>query len=245
MRRHDHGVEFAQRRLLRRLDFINVERSAGHLAGPDGVVQIRLIDDAAAGAIDQPDAVFHLGNRVFVDHPARLVGHRNVNGDEIGARVDFVEFDNLDLQRFRAAEAQEWIVGEHTHAERDGAAGDFAADAAHADDAKCLVVVLDAFEGFAIPLTGFDRAVGLWDFAGERHEHRKRVFRGGDRVATRRVHNDDAAARGGVDVDVVNPDAGTADDAEFVTGVEDALGDFGLAAHDQRIVLADDLAERV
>jgi hypothetical protein len=49
-----------------------------------------------------------------------------------------------------------------------------------------------------------------------------------DRVARRRVHDDDAALGGGVDVDVVDADPGAADDLEE-RGRRDHLGrDLGL-----------------
>ena len=69
------------------------------------------------------------------------------------------------------------------------------------------------------------------------------MFGGGDGVAAGRVHHNDAPARGGVHVHIVDTDTGPSDDFELLRGVDDFLGHLGLAADDQAFVLADDLAE--
>ena len=51
----------------------------------------------------------------------------------------------------------------------------------------------------------------LRDVARERDEQADRVLGGGDDGRLGRVRDDDAAARGGLDVDVVDTDAGAAD----------------------------------
>jgi hypothetical protein len=63
-------------------------------------------------------------------------------------------------------------------------------------------------------------AIGLRDLAGEREHHRDGVLGGGDGVAEGRVHHHDAARGGGGDVDVVDADAGAADDLEPRRGVQ-------------------------
>ena len=50
--------------------------------------------------------------------------------------------------------------------------------------------------------------------------------------------------RGGVDVDVVHAHSGATDHAEARGGREDLGGDLRLAAHDERIVIADALDQR-
>ncbi len=57
----------------------------------------------------------------------------------------------------------------------------------------------------------------------------------------RGVDHDDAALGGGVDVDVVDADAGAADDDEVLGRFEHFSGDFGLAAHRQGFVVRDDV----
>ena len=50
-----------------RLVDVDIERRAGNLAGYDRVGEILLIDDAAAGAVDDAHAGLHLGEGGFVD----------------------------------------------------------------------------------------------------------------------------------------------------------------------------------
>ncbi len=69
------------------------------------------------------------------------------------------------------------------------------------------------------------------------------MLRRGDDVALRRVADDDALLRRIGDVDVVQAGAGPADDAQVGGGVEQALVDERLAAHDDAVVGGDDLEE--
>ncbi len=59
------------------------------------------------------------------------------------------------------------------------------------------------------------------------------MLRGRDGVAARRVHHDYAAARGGLHIHIIDPDAGAPDHAQLRAGFQDRGGDLGLTAHDQ------------
>jgi len=61
------------------------------------------------------------------------------------------------------------------------------------------------------------------------------VFGGRPDVAVGGVRDDDAVFGGGVDVDVVDADAGTADDDEVGCGREHRFGHFGARANDERV----------
>ena len=76
----------------------HVERRAGDMAGIERCLQIRLDDEAAAGAVDDADARLHLGDGGGVDDVARRVGQRRVQGDEVGAGEELVELDLLDAE---------------------------------------------------------------------------------------------------------------------------------------------------
>ena len=56
MRGHDHLVEGEERRLAGGLGGEDVEGRTGDVAGLDQVVQRLLVDEAAAGAVDDPHA---------------------------------------------------------------------------------------------------------------------------------------------------------------------------------------------
>ena len=79
----------------------------------------------------------------------------------------------------------------------------------------------------------------LGDVAAERQQHGHRVLGGRHDVRRRRVDDEDAARGAGVDVDVVEPDAGAPDDAQPRAGIHQLLGDRRAAARDQRVRLGD------
>ena len=61
---------------------------------------------------------------------------------------------------------------------------------------------------------------------------------GRDRVSARRVHDHDAAFRGGLDVDVVDAHASAADDLQARRGGQRLRGHLRRAANDQRVEFA-------
>jgi hypothetical protein len=69
------------------------------------------------------------------------------------------------------------------------------------------------------------------------------VLGGGDQIRRRRVDDEHAAVGGSGDVDVVHADAGAADDLEARAGLEQLRRDLGAAAHDEGVVLGQDLGE--
>src|SRR6185436_6545943 len=72
---------------LRRED---VERGRGDLAGAQRVEERALVDQLAAGGVDQANAVTHLTERLLRDRGPRLVGERQVQGKEVGSAVNLL-----------------------------------------------------------------------------------------------------------------------------------------------------------
>ena len=68
---------------------------------------------------------------------------------------------------------------------------------------------------------------------------------GRDVVAAGRIHHDDAACGRRRDVDVVDADAGAADDAELAGVLERVGGHFAAAPDHERVVLPDDARQLV
>ena len=60
----------------------------------------------------------------------------------------------------------EWIVADDVHAEGLGAASDFEANAAEADDAEGLIAKLGALQRFLLPLGSVHGGVGARDGCG-------------------------------------------------------------------------------
>ena len=215
------------------------------MAALQRIVQRRLVDQAAARAIDDAHALFHFLQRRGIDDVLGLVGERGVQRDEIGALEQFLELDLLDAEVQRALRRQERIVGDHLHLQADGAIGDDRADVAAADHAERLAENLDAHELVLFPLAGAGRGVGLGNLPRQRQHQRDGVLGGGDRVAERRVHHDHAAGGRGRDVDVVDADAGAADHLQLFRLLENFRRHLGGRADRQAVVVADDFGELV
>ena len=161
-----------------------------------------------------------------------------MDGKEIDLRQQRIEIGrDVDADLPRGGGGEERVEADHLHIEAGGAAGDLAADAAEADDAKRLAGELGADELGALPLGrgGTDMGVGGGDVAGQRHEQGDGLLGGADGVAAGRVHDDDALARGGGDVDVIDADAGAGDGAQLA-GIFEQLGGDGRAAADDDAV---------
>ena len=109
----------ARVRLLRE----DVDRGAGEPARLERLDQRLLVDELAAGGVDQARAVLHLRERLGADHAARLVVQRQVERDEVGAREHALERVALDPGLAEALGRDERVVGDDVHLqpERRGA----------------------------------------------------------------------------------------------------------------------------
>ena len=81
--------------------------------------------------------------------------------------------------------------------------------------------------------------MGLRGVARLGEQQRHRLLGRADDVGLRSVHDHHPAPRGGIDVDVVESDAGAGHHLEVRGGREHLLGDLGGAADDQRVVRLD------
>ena len=150
--------------------------------------------------------------------------------EEVGLGDDLVEAEQLDAHLLGPILGDERVVRHEAHPEALGPVGDELADAAEADDAERLVGQLDAFPAAPLPATGHERGVGLGHVARRGQQQRHRVLGGGDDVALRGVDDHHATLGGGGDVDVVEPDAGAADDHQVGSGGEHLVGHLGRAS---------------
>ena len=100
----------------------------------------------------------------------------------------------------------------------------------------CAIVQARLFGATNEVRTGLERRVGLGDIARHGGEERDGVLGGGDRVGGGRVDDEAAGLGGRLEVDIVDPDAGAADDPEpAARGLEHLPRDARPAAHHQRV----------
>ncbi len=162
-----------------------------------------------------------------------------MQSDEIGAGEQLVERDPLDPELDRPFGRQERVIGDDLHFQAQGTPGDDRANIAAADDAERLAEQLDPHKARLFPFPRLGRTVGRRDLAGQREHHRDRVLGGGNRIAIRRVHDDDAALGRGRDIDVVDADSGPADYLEGIGGADQLGGDLGRRPHREPVIAGD------
>ena len=212
VRRDDDVVELEQRPRVRLLGE-DVERRAGDLAGAERLDQRLLVDELAAGGVD--DA----GRRRASPRSPRgrssprvsgVSGRCSVRNSAAASTSSSVSARSTPSSRNRSAR-DERVVGDDAHPEPERAARDLLADAAEAEHAERLAGELDAAPARALPAALLERGVRLRDVARERDEQADRVLGRRDDRRLGRVRDDDPAARRRLDVDVVDADARAAD----------------------------------
>src|SRR5690606_32795817 len=111
------------------------------------------------------------------------------------------------------------------------------------DQAQRLGIELDADEAVLLPASGLGRRVGRRDRAGGGQHQRDRMLGRRDRVAERRVHDNDALRRRGGNVDVVDADAGAPDNLQALRRGDDAGRDLGGRTYREALVITDDFEQ--
>ena len=204
-----------------------------------GRSESRLVDDPAAGDIEHARRLLHQRQFAAADQAPGLGTERHVDGEEVHPREQFVEAGRgFEAELGSLGGGDERIEGDDLHVERGGAAGDLAADPAEPDNAERLARQLRADELAAVPAAGLHRRIRRRDLPRQGKQQSDRVFRGGNGVPARRVHDHDALAGGGRHVNVVDADAGPGDGPQLA-GVRQHLGrDLSLRADNDSVALA-------
>src|ERR1700730_10275526 len=222
-----------------------VETRARHMAAIEKRAQGPFVGQPAARAIDDPHALLGLGEIFRRQNVLRLRRQRRVQRDEIRAGEKSFEADFLDSEIEGAFGREEWIVGDDPHVQANRARGDDRPDSAAAYDAEHLAGDLDTHKAVLFPFAGLGRQIGLGNLAGKREHQCDRMFGGGDRIAKRRIHHDNALRGGGRNVDVVDADSRAADHFQPLRALEKFGGDLRRRANGKAIEPADDSGELV
>ena len=222
-----------ERRVRGRLVRKGVERGCSDFAFAQSFGECGFVDHFAAGAIDDAHAVLHLGEGVAVDQILCGRAERGVEGDVVGRFEKFGKSEELDVELAGDFGADVGIVGEDGHLKSLGAAGDFGANAAEPDEAERFSANFSALSAGFFPAAGVNGGVALRDRTGDREEEGEGVFGDGGGVAAGGIRDQDAAAGGDLDVDVVDANTGAADDAKLIRFFEKLRGNFGGGADDE------------
>src|SRR5919112_3213524 len=226
---------------------LDIERGGPEMPRLQGVAQGFVVEEAAAGGVDQYRAPGHPGYLRGPDHPPRLVGETRVKAYDPGASQQLVQSGLPGSDLFHPLIPDERIVDEDRGPERPEDLSDPATDGPEADEADGGAVELHPvlLVGVEIspPSPLSEGGVGVGDtFHGGEHEA-EGVLGGGWCVASWRVGDDHTVLGGGVYVHVNRPPARHDDEPEALEGVEDLLRDRGELGYDHLGTLAprDDL----
>ena len=239
MRRHHHLWQLEQRTVGARLGGEHVEPSTADVSAGDGVGERLLVDQSAAGGVDDDHSGLGLGQCLFADQPRRLLGLGQVDRDEVGAPQELVERQQFDAQLRGAGLRHVRVVGGDVRAERGEPLSHQLSDAAETHHPDGLAEDLGARERRPLPGVRAQRGVGGGNLACGRQQQRQRVLGGAVDVRRRRVDHQDASGGRGVDVDVVQADTRAGDDLQLRCRGEDLGVDGGGRTHQQRVGIDD------
>ena len=206
----------------------------------NGLGQGRLINDAAAGAIDDAGRGLHRRQQLSVDQVLGFGGAGQVQADVVGLGEEGRQGQQAHLQLLGPFGRNERVVGHHLHAHGLGDPGDVGADLAQADHAQLFLVELITHIGFAIPAAGHGAGVGMGHVPRQRQHQGQGVLGRRDRVALGRIDHDHATLGGSRHINVVDSNAGAANDAQLGGGLNDVCGHLGARTDHQGVVVADD-----
>ncbi len=96
----------------------------------DTCLEVGLDDQAAAGAVDDPNPGAHGLDRILVDDVSRRFGQRRVQCDEIGAGEQIVQFHLFDAEVCRTIGRKVGVVRDDLHLEALRAVRDDRSDVA-------------------------------------------------------------------------------------------------------------------
>ena len=211
VRRADQAIQSDQRRILGGFGLENIQRGAGDLPRRHGLVQVVLLDDAAAGTVDQHDPVFHLGKGRAIDQTDGILQLGHMNRNEIRPPVKGFQIHTFEAGAGDVRRIDMGVVNHDIQAQTTGTVRHDRTDLAEADHPQSLAENFAPLEPFFIPAPGTQRCGSLGHIAGQRHEHGNRMLGRRDHITIRGVHDHDTMAGGRRDIDIVQSDARPAD----------------------------------
>ena len=164
-----------------------------------------------------------------------------MNGDIIGFSQQGVKINQLNANLMRTFFGNIRVITNGGHFHSLHTFGNTAANTADADDTKGFALNLNAVEGFAVPFAFLNGLVSLRNVACHSHHHSNGVLGCCHGVAFRGVEYDNAFSGSGGDINVVNANAGAADNLQAGGGFNNLFGYLGHAAGYQAIVIVDNL----
>ena len=191
-----------------------VQCRAGDATVAQRLVECRIVDVFAAGAVDEDRRRLHLRQPRGVDDVVRLrrVGRHDI--DDVGRREQLVQFDLAHTVGAHQAARHIGVVGDNLEAEDLQLAGNVLGDAPEADQAPGRATeTLGRHAGRTpVPLAGMGGPVIHGDAAQQHEAHRDGMVGHLLDAVVGHVGDEDAVLVGRLDVQDVDADAVPADD---------------------------------
>ena len=129
----------------------------------NGLLQVRFNHQSAARAVDNFDTLLGLGERVRVDDIARRIGHRSMQGNDIGTGQKVIQFQLLNTQFLRTVWRKIRVIADNLHLQSLSTIGNNGADITAPNYTQGLAGHFHAHEAGFFPFTQVGRGVGERD----------------------------------------------------------------------------------
>ena len=191
----------------------DVDGASGQVTRFEGVDECGEVDDFSPRVVDQVSSLFHLTQFGGPDHVPRLFQLGDVQGDEIRGAQEL--FERIGLPgRSEGHDGQDVVVDDlHPKGFRQDA--QLTTDMSIPDDPQRLAPDLPTALGDLVPDPFTHLAGPVTELTREGDDLADDEFGDGTRVGKGRVEDGDPGLCGGLEVDLVGPDAETSDRQEL------------------------------
>ena len=239
MRSDDRLRQIEQRAVGAGFGSEHIQTRGAYVTGDDRVSQGLLIDEAAAGGVDDDHAGLGLGQCFLAQQPGGLLGLGQVHRDEVGAGQYIVQRQQFDAELRGAGRRNVGVIGDDVGAEGGQSRGDQLPDAAQAHHSDSLAEDLSAIERRALPGVLMQGRIGRRDLpCGSQHE-RNRMLSSAVDIGGGRIDHQHTGRGGSIHINVVQADTGTGDDLELGCRGDHLSIDGSGRTHQQRIGIDD------
>lgn len=184
-----------------------VEAGAGDAVLAQRREQRRLVDQPAAGGVDDDGIGLHQRQTLGIDQVAGLGRQRAVQADDVALRQQGVQIgDPRHALGLEQRVGREGVIGDDIDAEGFGKARGLLRDGAEGHQAHGRAGQFASQEAGLFPAAFAQAAVQRQDLLGHREEQRHGMFRHRDRIGAGRHHHGNIAGTGGREIDVVDAD---------------------------------------
>ncbi len=160
-----------------------------------------------------------------------------MDADKIGSGQEIIQANQWNPLLGRCIRGYIRVISYHIHLQSLGPLRNEATDTTNADDAESLIIELQPHEFGPLPLSRFSGGVGLRDIPRHGQHHGNGMFGSRDGIFPRSVHHEDSPSRRCLQVDVIDPDSGTADYLELLRCVDNISSKPSLAPDNDTVIL--------